>query len=307
MSSDYPPAVIIIHQRPALVKLLLERLKSYQPHKLWIIADGPAALQGEVGRILCANAREEAEKGISWECEVRKVYSETNLGLDARIQTGLDAVFVEEKHAVILEEDCHPKPVLFTFMQAMLARFENEEKIAAVSGNCYLPEGAPLEYDYFFSRYVQIWGWATWRQAWNQHRAQEFSWPCEGFAKYFPETKRNERDYWNLVMKRVADGGLHSWDYHFLWFLWKENRLAVLPSQNLVDNLGIGMGATNTSDSSTDPGWQRQGRLVPPYRVPKLMKAMESLDHLIFQNHYQRMQSRMTLFQKIKNYINLLF
>jgi hypothetical protein len=301
MSEEYPPIAVIIHQRPLLVKLLLERAKSCRPSRLWIIADGPAALQGEVGRILCVNAREEAEKGISWECEVRKVYSETNLGLDARIETGLDAVFAEEKHAVILEEDCHPKADFFPFMQAMLARYQDEEKIAAVSGNCYLPAHVPLECDYFFSRYVQIWGWATWRRAWNQHRAQKFSWPCEGFAEYFPKSKRDEQDYWNLVMKRVVDGGLQSWDYHFLWFFWKENRLAVLPSQNLVDNLGFGVNATNTGDSATDPGWQRQGRLIPPYRSPGQILESEALDSLIFQNHYKRMSGRKSVFEKIQH------
>lgn len=283
------------------MKGLLRKISDYEPNKLWIIADGPTLDQGEVGRILCAQARAEAEKGVTWPCQIKKIYAEISLGLNQRINSGLDVVFEHEDRLVILEEDCHPKREFFPFMETMLERYANEEKVGAVSGNCYLPFEAPLESDYFFSRYLQIWGWASWRRAWKVHRAKRSAWPVQGMKYFFPESSRAEQKYWDLLMKRIESGGLQSWDYDLLLTFWKNQWLALLPAQNLVENLGLGPDATNTGDADTNPGWQRQGRLVSPYRSPGQILKSESLDSLIFQNHYKRMSGRKSIFEKIQH------
>ena len=47
------------------------------------------------------------ENNIAWDCELIKVYSDTNLGCAKRVQTGLDYVFKNEKKAIILEVDTY--------------------------------------------------------------------------------------------------------------------------------------------------------------------------------------------------------
>jgi len=153
-SMNITPIAILIYRRPALVRGLLTALQVHQPKKIWIIADGP---KGESENELCSAARQQAEKGITWECEVIKIYADKNLGLKERVETGLDKLFAHENSAIILEEDCHPTPDFFPFCETLLEKYRNEPMVGAISGNCFLPKGINMTTDYSFSRYPHIW------------------------------------------------------------------------------------------------------------------------------------------------------
>ena len=186
------PLVIFLYRRPQLVRELFVALQSVRPSKIWLVADGPKN-SSEVE--LCQQARLEAETAIRWPCEVRRVYADTNLGLKNRIETGLDQVFETEAEAIILEEDCHPAPNFFPFCEAMLEKYRNEPRVGAISGNCFLPKQQVLTTDYYFSRYVDMWGWATWTRAWKAYDRSRWAWPKEGFRKLFPNTDKTEEAF----------------------------------------------------------------------------------------------------------------
>jgi hypothetical protein len=128
------PIAILIYRRPAQVRGLLTALRVQQPKNIWIIADGPKA-QSE--NELCSAARQEAEKGIAWECEVTKVYADKNLGLKGRVDTGLDKLFAHKNSAIILEEDCQPNPQELQSYADQLTQAvkKNSEKNKACLGN----------------------------------------------------------------------------------------------------------------------------------------------------------------------------
>jgi hypothetical protein len=128
------PIAILIYRRPALARGLLTALQVHQPKKIWIIADGP---KGESENELCSAARQQAEKGITWECEVIKIYADQNLGLKERVETGLDKLFAHENSAIILEEDCQPNPQELQSYADQLTQAvkKNSEKNKACLGN----------------------------------------------------------------------------------------------------------------------------------------------------------------------------
>ena len=299
-SSPTPPVVIFIHQRAELVRGLMERIKIHTPEKMWIIADGPKSDVGAEAKDLCIEARREAEHGVRWPCKVRRVYADINLGLRARIETGLDAVFRVEEEAILLEEDCHPGPDFFPFCREMLHRYRTNTLVGCVSGNCYLPIKANLDSSYFYSRYPQIWGWATWARAWNAYDRSRWYWPQGGYEEYFPGSPKEEAEYWDTLMKRVEKMEIQTWDYPWISFLFWKKWVCVTPAQNLVKNVGIGPGATHTLDPKVDPGWARQERLNPPYRKPAEFHTDQSLDHLVFQNHYRRMSGRSSFWTRLR-------
>jgi len=271
---------------------------------LWILADGPKKVLGPEEEALCRAAREEAEKGITWSCEVKKVYATENLGLKRGVEQGLDALFAEEKEAIILEEDCHPSPDFFPFCAEMLARYRDEPKVAAISGNCFLPQNVQVASDYFFSRYLHIWGWATWARAWNSCDRIRWQWPQEGFSAYFPDADTQERQYWNRIYGRVRKGEIKTWDYPWVAHLWSRGRVSITPSQNLVTNRGFGPEATNTKDSGLDVGIERKGRLQAPYQSPAgEIQEDTVLDRIIFRSHFLRTEGRRDLWQKLRNRI----
>lgn len=294
------PIAIVIYRRPALVRDLMKVLGQAKPRRLWILADGPRGDRGAKEVELCRATRNAAENGVTWKCEVRKVYSRENLGLKRGVESGLDSLFAEERESIILEEDCHPSPDFFSFCEEMLARYRNKPKVAAISGNCFLPYATKPEADYFFSRYLHIWGWATWARAWNSYDPQSWAWPKGGFRTYFPEAKERESCYWNRIYSRVTNGEIRTWDYPWVSHLWKRGWVSITPSQNLVTNRGFGPEATNTRDASVDVGIERVGSLMPPFRSPVgRIHADTALDQMVFQNHFLRTEGRLPLFSRL--------
>lgn len=298
------PVAILIYRRPTLVRGLMQTLEKARPRRLWILADGPRGNQGAAEETLCRAAREEAEKGINWSCEVKKMYAPENLGLKRGVEQGLDALFAEEKEAIILEEDCHPSPDFFPFCTEMLARYRQEPKVAAVSGNCFLSLKAAVPADYFFSRYLHIWGWATWARAWNSYDRSRWQWPPEGLGVYFPDADTKEKRYWNRIYERVRTGEIRTWDYPWVADLWARGSVSITPSQNLVTNRGFGPEATNTKDAGVDVGIERKQRLPPPYRGPTgEIRANPVLDQDVFRNHFLRTEGRLSLILRLRRSI----
>jgi hypothetical protein len=268
-----------------------------RPARIWLVADGPKqAMEAEQ----CLAARREAEKAVDWPCEIRQVYADRNLGLKERIETGLNAVFAQEEQALILEEDCHPTPDFFPFCEAMLEKYRREPRVGAVSGNCFLPKTEILSTDYYFSRYLHIWGWATWARAWNAYDRKNWSWPPAGFRQLFPDADPKEKKYWNRIFRRVASGQFSTWDYPWISCFWMKGWVSITPAQNLVRNAGFGPEATNTRDVSVETGVERHGRLAPPFRGPKEIQANCHLDRAVFQNHLLRQEGRLSFWPRIR-------
>jgi hypothetical protein len=292
--------VVFLYRRPALVRELLLILREQKPERIWLVADGP---KNGAEKLLCEEARREAEGAITWPCEIRRVYAERNLGLKQRIETGLDAVFAQEEQALILEEDCHPTPDFFPFCETLLEKYRNEPMVGAISGNCFLPMGINMTTDYSFSRYPHIWGWATWARAWNKYDRKSWAWPKDGFRRFFPEADPKEMAYWDRIFGRIASGQFSTWDYGWISWFWMNGWVAITPGQNLVRNAGFGPEATNTRDVSVETGMERHGRLKPPFRGPNKIQADLVLDRAVFQNHLLRQEGRLAFWPRIRRSI----
>jgi len=289
---------IFFYRRPEMVAALIGILRHHRPPRIWLIADGPR--EGSMHeKELCLEARKVADTAIDWPCEIRRVYAETHLGLRQRFESGLDELFSKESEAIILEEDCHPLPDFFPFCEEMLARYRREVRVGGVSGNCFLPRRQAVEADYFFSRYLHIWGWATWARAWHAYDRNRWAWPAGGFRHYFPKSDQREVKYWNRIFGRLALGKFSTWDYPWASSFWRAGWVSITPCQNLVQNVGFGPDATNTRDLQINTGIEREDGLPPPYRGPQEIQADEVLDRLVFENHFLRTEGRLPLWPRL--------
>lgn len=243
------PVVFIVFNRPDLTERVFEAIARAKPEKLLIIADGPR-LPEEVER--CQKARAVIEK-IDWDCEVLKNYSEDNLGCGLRVSTGLDWVFSEVEEAIILEDDCLPAPSFFHFCETLLEYYRYDERIMKISGDNFQFGQSRSEYSYYFSKYTHNWGWATWRRAWKHF---------DFYMKTWPEFKKTnmiefvcedpyEQKYWTMAFDCSFEGAINAWGYQWLYACWSQNGLSVLPSSNLVTNIGFGSGGTHTKDEGS--------------------------------------------------------
>jgi len=239
-----------IFNRPDQAARVFAQIARAQPPRLLVVADGPRLDHpGEAER--CTAARAIIEQ-VDWECEVLTHYSAVNLGCDPRMSTGLDWVFATVDEAIVLEDDCVPHPTFFRFCEEMLARYRDDERIACINGT-NLQQGHRRTPDsYYFSRYAEAWGWASWRRAWQHYDPGMALWPHMrdgGWLRDYLGT--NLTAYaWQLVFENLWRGRTATWDHKRQFALWTQGALSITPQVNLISNVGFGSTATQTARRS---------------------------------------------------------
>jgi hypothetical protein len=251
MSNLDVPVLLVIYRRTVLTQRVFEVIAKARPRRLFVAADGPATA---ADRDACELTRAVVQH-VDWDCDVRRDFSDHNLGLDGRMTSALDWVFGGEETAIVLEDDCLPDARFFGFCAELLDRYEHDSRVMHISGECYR-NGREGDCSYFFSKYPLVWGWATWRRAWARFDPKISTWPR--FERQ-PEARAlfdgaDERAYWLSTFARyhedAAAGRTASWDYAW-YFACMTNGLSIHPAVNLVSNIGYGPLASHTREPST--------------------------------------------------------
>jgi hypothetical protein len=168
----------------------------------------------------------------------------------------LDWVFSEVEEAIILEDDCLPAPSFFNFCQTLLERYRYDERVMHISGDNFQSGQSKTEYSYYFSKYIHIWGWASWRRAWKHYDVNLKTWSKYKQLGLISSVCKdlNEEKYWIDIFGRVFSGAIDTWDYQWVYACWSQSGLSILPDSNLVSNIGFGLDATHVS---TESPWAR--------------------------------------------------
>jgi len=236
----------LIYRRPDLTRQVFAEIAKARPARLLVVADGP---RNEEERSLCERTREVVQH-VDWPCEVRRNYSESNLGCKVRVSSGLDWVFQEVDEAIILEDDCLPHPTFFRFCEELLDRYREDPRIGHVGGSNSLQDLHSTRYSYSFSRFTHIWGWATWKRVWQEYDVNMTLWPdvrADGMARNLfasDELARLYEEHW----AGTYSGEVDTWDYQWQFCRLVHGSLAVVPAVNLVSNIGCGSDATHVID-----------------------------------------------------------
>jgi hypothetical protein len=237
------PVALVSFNRPTATRRTLDRIREAAPPELLLIADGPRP-GNEDDPAKCAEVRRELE-AIDWPCRVSRRYSDENRGLEPTIESGLDWVFEEVEEAIILEDDCLPTADFFRFCDELLDRYRTTEDVWQIAGRAApVPVEAFGGASYAFTALGPIWGWATWRRAWTRHRGGSARPGHEGAGSKLQT--RAARRYFKDV-ERDVEGASFSWDSRWCLSLTRAGALAVLPAANLIEMIGFGQDATNTT------------------------------------------------------------
>lgn len=246
--SEVPPVLFIIFRRPETTLRVFEAIRAAQPTRLFVAADGPR--NGKEGEAeLCQQTRA-IIRGVDWPCEVVTRFQEENQGIKKGVAGAISWFFTQVDEGIILEDDCLPHPDFFPYCTALLERYRNDPRIFHIGGVNFQPKVRTQPGSYYFSRYNHVWGWATWRRAWEKYRPE-----FEGLEAFVHDADERqfwdsplERRYWIRTFTATRTGRVVTWDYQWKYTLWVEGGLGITPESNLVVNVGFGDGATNTSD-----------------------------------------------------------
>ena len=246
MEGSVAPVVLLAYRRPQQTRRVFEAIRAAKPQDLFLVMDG--AKSGDVDDQELVEQTRSIVETVDWECNVRRVFASENLGLKARVSSGLDAVFAEVESAIILEDDCLPSATFFPFASELLRRFAVNENVGIVSGSQRLRGRRLSEASYDFSKDVRIWGWATWARTWRTFRESgdlDSLWTSEEarvLGEYFSPGPRRK----SMVSMMTRSSSLDSWALPFAVHCVRRGYLNPVPAVNLIDNIGLGEGSTHT-------------------------------------------------------------
>jgi hypothetical protein len=275
------PIAFLIFNRPETTAEVFESIRRAKPAKLLIVADGPRTDRaGEAEK--CALARAIIDR-VDWNCEVLTNYSDVNLGCRERISSGLKWVFDTVEEAIILEDDCVPHPTFFPYCEELLDRYKDDERVMVISGQKSQIQYHRTQYSYSFSRYFHVWGWASWRRAFQNFDARLDLWPEIRDSDFLKDLLIDERTvkYWSDIFQGVFDGKINTWDYQWLFACWIRSGLMILPSVNLISNIGCTVEATHTVNTNHPNANDPTEAITLPLRHPPFVIRDTRLDRLI--------------------------
>ena len=274
------PVLLTVFNRPDVTAEVMEALRQVRPRYLFVAADGPRR-GSDTDPDFCRRTREIAAHP-DWKCEVNTLFQDVNLGSGRGESTAMSWFFEQVEAGIILEDDCCPSRSFFDFCAYLLDKYRDEERVGSIGGNFFLPPTVRMDQPYYFSKYLQGWGWATWRRTWQHYRydlsflaQDEWDRICRENA-----STRVEEEYWRFATRALAKGIVDTWDYQLVLISWKQNQVHLAPSRNLVRNLGFRPDATNTVQPS--PLAHLIAEEISDYRRDVELKLQPGIDSLTF-------------------------
>jgi hypothetical protein len=246
------PVLFLVFNRPDETEKVFEVIRSIAPKRLYIAADGPRYdRKGEPE--LCKRVRE-IVTDIDWECEVKTLFREKNLGCKYAVSEAINWFFLQEERGVILEDDCIPDLTFFPYCEQLLEKYKDDEQIISISGT-NLGYEFRSQYSYGFSRFMNMWGWATWRRSAKLIDYDMKVWKKMAFKSFFLQRKLQKNffafDYnwvkfWLYHFNETAFGKIDTWDYQWIFTQLYYNKVSIFPAKNLIKNIGFSNLATHT-------------------------------------------------------------
>jgi hypothetical protein len=265
------PVAFFFFNRPETTKKVFEEIRKAKPTKLFLVSDGPRP--GNENDSAKNKECREIVSNIDWECEVKQNFSDVNFGCKNRISSGISWVFENAERAIILEDDCLPIPSFFRYCQEMLEYYEDDERIMLISGNSF-QNGRRVSGDsYYFSTYSYIWGWATWKRAWQKYDIEMKHWPEVKKQKYLNYWLSGKKavEHWEEEFNRTYEGRINTWDFQFFYSCIVNQGVCAVPEVNLVTNIGFGAGSSHTGDENSKSANIPTEEISFPLRHPEFV------------------------------------
>lgn len=281
-----PPVLLLIFNRPNLTEQVMDEIRSAEPPKLFIGADGPRKMYPEDAK-RCEQAREVATQ-VDWDCEVHTLFRNNNIGLKQAVSSAITWFFEHVEAGIILEDDCVPHPTFFPYCAELLERYRDDKRVMVVSGSNFQPEHRKYRASYYFSIYNHCWGWATWRDAWATYEGTVPTWPSLRKTSWLNGWlgRSLEAEFWTEIFDRVHRDEIDSWAYPWTFACWKEHGLTALPATNLVANVGFGENATHTKRADREADYLSTGPMTFPLDHPPTMVRFYEADRLTAKEHF---------------------
>ena len=244
--------LMLFFNRPDSFRQVFEEVRKARPSRLFLYQDGPRGAQDMEGIMACRQIAEQ----VDWECDVRRNYQQHNQGCDPSGYLSHKWAFSLADKVMVLEDDVVPSQSFFPFCKEMLDRYEHDQRVGMIAGFNVDEVTPDVPYDYFFTTAFSIWGWASWRRVVDRWDGS-YAFMDDAFAmrqlRDMAAKQRLRPDFLRMCAHHKASGKPY-FESIFWSTMVMNSMLAVMPSRNMISNVGAMLDSTHFSTSlSTMP------------------------------------------------------
>ena len=174
IKAELAPIVLFTYNRPWHTEQTLNALmqnKLASKSTLFIYCDGPKENINEESFRNINKVRKIVRKN-KWCKKVNILESDLNKGLATSIKNGVTDIIQEHGKVIVMEDDLLTSPAFLSYMNKALSHYESRKAVFSISAYCLPPNKLLIPKDYKYDVYVSLrnssWGWATWRDRWDQ-------------------------------------------------------------------------------------------------------------------------------------------
>jgi hypothetical protein len=229
--------LVIFFNREHSILKLMDRLREIQPERLYLACDG--AREGVPDEAAKVNRiRRIVLDSIDWDCEVFTNFQESNLGCKYNVSGSVSWFFGKEQKGIVLEDDCIPTVGFFRFAQSMLDYYADDRRIGSISGRNEVADRFRNSNPYFFTRKFFCWGWASWSDRILDNNV-ELGLQAAVQPQTLSDLPLKERLMVKGMIGLIQSRVVNSWAYPFDLSFRQKRQLCLVPSKNLVRNIGF--------------------------------------------------------------------
>ena len=239
------PVLITFFARPDTLEKVFQSVREARPSTLLLWQDGPRKNRpDDLDNI--QKCRKIVEN-IDWECTVYKNYHENNMGCDPSTFLAQKWAFEMVDKCIIMEDDRVPVQSFYTYCKDLLDKYEFDERINHICGTNLLEQYSDCPYDYFFAPFGST-TWASWRRVAKQwDETYSFLYDKYGLS-CLKSVVGNE--FFQVLMANAnkhAKTGFQWWETILGMGCMLNNRVAIIPSKNMVTDLGLTNDSTHAN------------------------------------------------------------
>jgi hypothetical protein len=256
---------------------------------LIIFSDGPK----NESEVFAVNGVRQYLKTIQGFSNVKICEASKNNGLANSIIGGVTETLKDHESVVVLEDDLITTPNFLSFLNAALKKYKNKQKVFSISGYSFDFDGITEGADGYFLNRGWSWGWATWKDRW-----EEVDWVIADYTSFLRD-KKGRRAFaaggsdLNKMLRLQMQGKLDSWAIRWFYNQYKLGGLTLYPKFSKVYNDGFDKLATHTKGSS---------RRYQPSLDSNVSESFIFPDTISTHPNYQRQfQKRMGVMARIRS------
>lgn len=249
------PVLFMVFNRPLQTQRVFESIRKVRPAKLYIAVDGP--------RDGCQNDIEKREavlkiiKNVDWECEKHYLIHDKNLGCSKSGPTAWNWVFETEDRVIFVEDDGLGNESAFFFVQDMLEKYKDDERVGYVGAVNYGQTYG--DKSYFFTMFPA----ATYFMGFWKRTQNLYDYELETYEEAIKDgSLRNgyrtsiewllgNRLFKNYKRSIRKGCRYNTYDVQISFLVRRFKKCTIYPNINMVSNIGLEGGANNQVNTNS--------------------------------------------------------